>query len=84
MQTSPKERLPIRTIITPRDMQVIKDAIQRETDRGGQVFFVHNRVQTIDNIANELMREMPDNQLRRGTRTDARKGAGDGDESLCE
>ncbi|HHV36778.1 MAG TPA: transcription-repair coupling factor [Candidatus Cloacimonetes bacterium] len=60
MQTSPKERLPIRTIITPRDMQVIKDAIQRETDRGGQVFFVHNRVQTIDTIANELMREMPD------------------------
>lgn len=59
MQSSPKERLPIRTIITPRDMQVIKDAIQREVDRGGQVFFVHNRVQTIDTIALELRREMP-------------------------
>ncbi len=47
MQTSPKERLPVRTIITPRDMEVIKDAIRREIDRGGQVFFIHNRVQTL-------------------------------------
>ncbi len=60
MQTSPKERLPIRTIITPRDIEVIKDAIQREVDRGGQVFFVHNRVQTIETVALELRREMPD------------------------
>ena len=60
MQTSPKERLPIRTIITMRDMEVIKDAIRREVDRGGQVFFVHNRVQTIETVALELRREMPD------------------------
>lgn len=60
MQTSPKERLPIRTIITPRDMEVIKDAIRREVDRGGQIFFVHNRVQTIETVALELRREMPD------------------------
>lgn len=59
MQTSPKERLPIRTIITPRDMEVIKDAIRRETDRGGQVFFLHNRVQTIETIAAELRELMP-------------------------
>jgi transcription-repair coupling factor (superfamily II helicase) len=39
---------------------VIKDAIRREVDRGGQVFFVHNRVQTIETIAFELRREMPD------------------------
>jgi len=59
MQTSPKERLPIRTIITPRDMDVIKDAIRREIDRGGQVFFIHNRVQTIETVAAELRAEMP-------------------------
>lgn len=59
MQTSPKERLPIRTIITPRDMEVIRDAIRREVDRGGQVFFVHNRVQTIETVAEELRKEMP-------------------------
>ncbi len=59
MQTSPKERLPIRTIITPRDMDVIKDAIRRELDRGGQVFFIHNRVETIETVAAELRNEMP-------------------------
>ncbi len=59
MQTSPKERLPVRTIITPRDMEVIKDAIRREIDRGGQVFFIHNRVQTIETIASELRAAMP-------------------------
>lgn len=60
MQSSPKERLPIRTIITHRDMEVIRDAITREIDRGGQVFFVHNRVQTIETVATELRREMPE------------------------
>ena len=59
MQTSPKERLPIRTIITPRDIEVIKDAIRREVDRGGQVFFIHNRVQTIETVAEELREAMP-------------------------
>ncbi|MDP3114129.1 MAG: transcription-repair coupling factor [Candidatus Cloacimonadaceae bacterium] len=59
MQTSPKERLPIRTIITPRDTEVIKDAIGREIDRGGQVFFIHNRVQTIETVAMELRNLMP-------------------------
>jgi len=59
IQTSPKERLPIRTIVTPRDMQVIKDAIQREIDRGGQVFFIHNRVQSIESIAHELRTALP-------------------------
>jgi transcription-repair coupling factor (superfamily II helicase) len=59
IQTSPKERLPIRTIVTPRDMQVIKDAIQREIDRGGQVFFIHNRVQSIESVAQELRLTLP-------------------------
>ena len=59
MQTSPKERLPIRTIITPRNAEVIKDAIRREIDRGGQVFFIHNRVQTIEHVADELRKLMP-------------------------
>lgn len=59
MQTSPKERLPIRTIITPRDMEVVRDAIRREVDRGGQVFFIHNRVQTIEHVADELRNLMP-------------------------
>jgi transcription-repair coupling factor (superfamily II helicase) len=59
IQTSPKERLPIRTIVTNRDMQIIKDAIQREVDRGGQVFFIHNRVQSIESVAQELKTALP-------------------------
>ncbi len=59
IRTSPKARLPIRTIIIPYDTDVIKDAINREVDRGGQVFFVHNRVQTIDGVVAELKKLLP-------------------------
>ncbi len=59
IRTSPKARLPIRTVIVPYDKEIIKDAINREVDRGGQVFFVHNRVQTIESIATELKKLLP-------------------------
>ncbi len=59
IRTSPKARLPIRTAIVPFDKEIIKDAINREVDRGGQVFFVHNRVQTIESITSELRKLLP-------------------------
>lgn len=59
MQTSPKARLPIRTVIISYDREVIKDAVLREMERGGQVFFLHNRVETIDTIADELREMLP-------------------------
>jgi transcription-repair coupling factor (superfamily II helicase) len=59
IQTSPKERLPVRTIVTPYNDSVIKEAIQREVDRGGQVFYVHNRVQTIDSEVEKLRKLLP-------------------------
>ena len=59
IRTSPKARLPIRTVIVPFDKAVIKDAINREIARGGQVFFVHNRVQTIESIAFDLRKLLP-------------------------
>jgi len=59
IQTSPKARLPIRTVIVPYNTEIIKDAIQREIDRGGQVYFVHNRVETIETIYIELRNLMP-------------------------
>jgi len=59
IQTSPKARLPIRTVIVSYDTIVIKDAIQREYDRGGQTFFVHNRVESIENIYLELKSILP-------------------------
>lgn len=66
MQTSPKARLPIRTVITPFDREVIKDAILREIERGGQVIFLHNRVETIESIAEELRELLPKTKIAVG------------------
>jgi len=66
IQTSPKERLPVRTVVIPYDEEVIKDALNRELDRGGQVFFLHNRVQTIDNMAADIARLVPKARVRVG------------------
>ncbi len=48
INTPPKDRLPIHTELARFDKKLIADAILREVDRGGQVYFVHNRVQTIE------------------------------------
>ncbi len=66
IKTSPKERLPVRTIVSPFDDEVIKDAIRREVDRGGQVFFLHNRVSTIRTITSNLEALLPDVNFRIG------------------
>jgi transcription-repair coupling factor (superfamily II helicase) len=54
IDTPPQDRLPVETIITPYDERLIKTAIQRELNRGGQVYFLHNRVQSIDAVADRL------------------------------
>jgi transcription-repair coupling factor (superfamily II helicase) len=59
IETPPEDRLPIETYLSPYDETVIKRAIEFELDRGGQVFFVHNRVQTIGHVANRLMKLVP-------------------------
>jgi transcription-repair coupling factor (superfamily II helicase) len=51
IETPPQDRLPVETIVTPYDERLIRDAIQRELNRGGQVFFLHNRVTSIEIIA---------------------------------
>ena len=59
IQTPPHDRLPVETIVTPYDERVIRDAIQREINRGGQVFFLHNRVMTIETMAQKLKGLLP-------------------------
>ena len=59
IQTPPHDRLPVETIVTPYDERVIRDAIQRELNRGGQVFFLHNRVMTIETMAQKLRALLP-------------------------
>jgi transcription-repair coupling factor (superfamily II helicase) len=59
IQTPPHDRLPVQTIVTQYDERVIRDAIQRELNRGGQVFFLHNRVMTIETMRAKLQMLVP-------------------------
>ncbi len=59
IETPPEDRLAIQTYLLPYDEATIIHAIESELERGGQVFFVHNRVQTIEHMANELMNLVP-------------------------
>jgi transcription-repair coupling factor (superfamily II helicase) len=63
IETPPQERLPIRTAIREHDESLIREAILREIDRGGQVFFVHNRVQGIQTIAQKLQKLIPEARI---------------------
>jgi len=63
IQTPPENRLSIRTFVIRYDEEVIRDAIQREFQRGGQVFFVHHRVQNIHTIAHHLKQMVPEASL---------------------
>ena len=59
IQTPPHDRLPVDTIATEYDERLIRDAIQRELHRGGQVFFLHNRVTTIEVMRSKLQALVP-------------------------
>jgi transcription-repair coupling factor (superfamily II helicase) len=60
INTPPEERLPIVTHVGAFSPRLVRQAILRELDRGGQVFFVHNRVQTIGAIRNQVARLVPE------------------------
>jgi transcription-repair coupling factor (superfamily II helicase) len=51
IETPPRDRSPILTFVEPWDDALLEEAMTRELDRGGQVFFVHNRIETIETIA---------------------------------
>jgi transcription-repair coupling factor (superfamily II helicase) len=59
MQTPPRDRSPVLTYVEPWDDGLIDEGISRELDRGGQVFFVHNRIETIQAIADHVKRVVP-------------------------
>lgn len=60
IETPPEDRLPIQTRVAEASAGLVRDAILRELDRGGQVFYVHNRVETIEAQAEQLRRLLPD------------------------
>jgi len=59
----PQGRMPIRTFVRERDDELIREAILRELHRGGQVYFVHNRVKSIKHVAASLQRLVPQAQI---------------------
>jgi transcription-repair coupling factor (superfamily II helicase) len=59
IETAPTNRHPIQTIVKTYDEKIVVDAIHHEIRRGGQVFYLHNRVQTIDIVASQLRKLLP-------------------------
>lgn len=63
IETAPNARLPIRTFVTKTDDQLVRDVILREIERGGQVFFVHNRVHSINKVVQKLHELVPEARI---------------------
>lgn len=63
IETPPEERFPVQSYVVEYSDEIIRDAIKRELKRGGQVYFVYNRVQTIDKIQRHLSEMLPDAKI---------------------
>ena len=63
IDTPPEDRLAVRTVVAEHDEELIRKAISRELDRGGQIYFVHNRVYDIELVAEDLQRIVPEASL---------------------
>lgn len=61
--TPPVDRLPITTYISPHDPNLIRAGIENELSRGGQVYFLHNRVETIERVAQQILELVPQSKV---------------------
>ena len=59
IEEPPADRYPVQTFVMEHNNAVIDDAIRREVERGGQVYYLHNRTETIDQCASALVRRIP-------------------------
>jgi len=59
IETPPRDRSPVLTFVEPWDDELLEEAVARELDRGGQVYFVHNRIETIETMVERLKRVAP-------------------------
>ena len=59
LMTAPKLRLPVKTVIAPEEDRLVVQAIEAELARGGQVYYLHNRVRTIEEVATKLRAMLP-------------------------
>ena len=63
IETAPQARLPIRTFVSPFSDQLVREAVLREMDRGGQIYIIHNRVHDIDVLAERIRRLVPEARI---------------------
>ena len=63
IEEPPADRYPVQTFVMEHNTAIIDDAIRREIERGGQVYYLHNRVETIDQCASALVRRIPGLQV---------------------
>ncbi|MCC6894713.1 MAG: transcription-repair coupling factor [Anaerolineae bacterium] len=66
IQTPPEERLPVITHVGPFDDRLVRQAVVRELERGGQVFYVHNRINTMDAVRENLEQIVPEARVVEG------------------
>jgi transcription-repair coupling factor (superfamily II helicase) len=66
IETAPPNRLPVETMICGYDERIIRDAIEREIRRNGQIYFLHNRIHTIDHIRERIRLLCPDARVEIG------------------
>jgi transcription-repair coupling factor (superfamily II helicase) len=66
IETPPEERYPVQTYVVENNDMIICDAIRRELKRGGQVYFVYNRVETIDKMSQHLRELLPEAKIQTG------------------
>ena len=66
IETPPEERLPIKTYVSEDSDDLVREAVLREIDRGGQVFYLHNRVSDIELVGNKIQKLVPEADLQIG------------------
>ncbi|MDA1006080.1 MAG: transcription-repair coupling factor, partial [Verrucomicrobia bacterium] len=63
INTPPANRIPVHTSICPYDERIIRDVLRRELEREGQVFFLHNRVKSIEKVRDRIQKLVPDARI---------------------
>ncbi len=63
IETPPLNRIPVETLICPYDERIIRDAIKRELARQGQVYLLHNRISTIENLRDRVQQLVPEARI---------------------
>ncbi len=66
LEMPPADRHPVQTYVVPHDMDILCEAMDREIRRGGQVYYLHNRVETIEQTAGKIKRLLPDARIGGG------------------